>query len=187
MKVDAWTKQIYEKLFRYGKKLFVGGCVFLCEWKPVCSCACMSVFMCAWLICFLCVMPVTGAITLCRRPLPAAEAVPGGWKHQLEVADVRNTLQSWNDNTAKQSLSTLRLSTSHYVSAIICADGDDMQWTSLTLKANECEFKCCLSDARSGLYNCFSLCYGAKAFPWRLDSSKKEQRSSKFLWLMFFH
>lgn len=109
------------------RKPFVCGSVSIHLWKPVWSCACVSVFMRAWLICFLCVMPVTGAITLCRRPLPAAEAVPGGWKHQLEVADVRNTLQSWNDDTAKQSLSTLCLCTSHYVSGISCADGGDKQ------------------------------------------------------------
>lgn len=68
-------------------------------------------------------MPVTGAITLSSRPLPAAEAVPGGGRRQLEGADGRNTLQSWSDDTATQSLSTLCLRASHYVSAISRADG----------------------------------------------------------------
>lgn len=66
-------------------------------------------YVCTWFICFPCVMPVTGAITLSPRPLPAAEAVPEGGRRQLEGEDRRNTLQSWSDDTVMQSLSALCL------------------------------------------------------------------------------
>lgn len=93
-------------------------CVFLC----LCECVCVY-NVCTWLICCLCVMPVTGAITLSPRPLPAAEAVPGGGRRQLEGEDGRNTLQSWSNDTAMQSLSTLCLRTSHYVSTAVQMGG----------------------------------------------------------------
>lgn len=70
---------------------------------------CLCTYVCTWFICFPCVMPVTGAVTLSPRPLPAAEAVPEGGRRQLEGEDGRNTLQSWSDDTAMQSFSTLCL------------------------------------------------------------------------------
>lgn len=127
--------------------LSVSVCTYMC-------CAC--VFMCTWLICCLHVMPVTGAITPGPSQLPAAEAVPVGRRHQLDMADGGDTLQSWSDETAKQNLSTLCLCAPRYVSSLSCADGEDMRRASLTLKANECEFKGCLSDGPPCVCNHFS-------------------------------
>ncbi|KAK5861738.1 hypothetical protein PBY51_017192 [Eleginops maclovinus] len=56
------------------------------------------------------------------RAPPAAERSQGE-RRQLEGGDGSNTLQSWSNDTARQSLSTLCLCTSHYFSTISVADG----------------------------------------------------------------
>lgn len=91
-------------------------CVSMCK-------LCMLLFV---RVCYsMCVLgsSVARVITLSSRPPPADKAVPGGVRHQLEGEDGRNTLQSWSDDTATQSLSTLGRSSSHYASSIGGADG----------------------------------------------------------------
>lgn len=70
----------------------------------------MSVFVyvCVYLVHLL---PVCDASDRGHNPEPqtATEVVPEGGRRQLEGEDGRNTLQSWSDDTATQSLSTLCL------------------------------------------------------------------------------
>lgn len=91
-------------------------------------------------------MPVTGAITPSSRPPAAGEAAPGEPGRQLEGHDGKNTLQSWSDDTATRSLSTLCLGASHYASAISPTDGRIRGEHRSLQKQNGCEFPRFVSD-----------------------------------------
>ena len=119
-------------------------CMFVCLYECVCVCACVRL---AHLL--LCVMPVTGAITLSSRPATSRrgsargrEAPAGGrgWEKYPSKLD-------WWYSHAKP-LNTLSPRSSlclHYQPR----RWEDMRRASLTPKANECEFPRRLSDGLS--------------------------------------
>lgn len=106
-------------------------------------------YVCTWLICCLCVMPVTGAITLSSRPLPAGEAVPKGREAPAGGRGREkypSKLERWYGHA--KPLNTL---SPHFSLCLRYQPRrwEDMRRASLTPKANECEFQQRLSDGSS--------------------------------------
>lgn len=143
-------------------------CLYMCSYGRSVHAYTLSLFVLVHLL------PVTGATTLNPRPPPAAEAVPGGRRRQLEGEDGRNTLQSWRDDTAGQSPSHFSL----------CPNDQPCRWedtqrASLTPKANESEFPHRLSDCSfTVLDSCRHFSQRYRSSLWGLWSS------SHLLWFL---